>query len=166
MHVSVSLQVKFHCSCLAIFMLTNVFATNACAMCLQIKCLYSKTQNILTVCVPPEDMSGRPFYTTMNPHDLSGDTTDLDYERSTVDSCAEYCYDYQYFGYVPPAGAVCAQLLDPLVFQAVNQVWGFVFQIPQAQRPRSQTRVQQSRVRPLLPHLCRSLHGGGRQRRR
>ena len=98
MHVSMSLQVKFHCSCLTIFILTNVFATNICAMCLQIKCLYSKTQNILTVCVPPEDMSGRPFYTTMNPHDLSGDTTDLDYERSTVDSCAEYCYDYQYFG--------------------------------------------------------------------
>lgn len=34
----------------------------------------------------------------MNAHDLSGDTTDLDYERSTVGSCAEYCYDYQYFG--------------------------------------------------------------------
>ena len=43
-------------------------------------------------------MSGAPFYTTMNPHDLSEDTTDIDYERSTVGQCAEYCFDYQYFG--------------------------------------------------------------------
>jgi hypothetical protein len=64
----------------------------------QISCLYSKTANILTVCVPPEEMTGWPFYTTMNPHDLSGDVRDFDYDDSTVDQCAEYCNDYAYFG--------------------------------------------------------------------
>lgn len=62
-----------------------------------VNCLYQRTQNILTVCVPPEDMSGAPFYTNMNPHDLDGDKVDLD-SRATVERCAEYCSDYQYFG--------------------------------------------------------------------
>eukprot|EP01043_Picozoa_sp_COSAG02_P014239 COSAG02_NODE_584_length_19995_cov_3.209439_1_plen_2268_part_10 len=63
-----------------------------------VTCLYKRSANILTVCVPPEEMSGRPFYTTMNPHDLSADTTTLDYDTATVDTCAAYCADYQYFG--------------------------------------------------------------------
>jgi hypothetical protein len=62
-----------------------------------VNCLYRRTQNLLTVCVPPEDMTGAPFYTNMNPHDLDGDKIDLD-ERATVERCAEYCGDYQYFG--------------------------------------------------------------------
>lgn len=62
-----------------------------------VSCLYSKTQNILSVCVPPERMAGRPFYTTMNPHDLSADAVDLD-DRATVERCGEFCADYDYFG--------------------------------------------------------------------
>jgi hypothetical protein len=62
-----------------------------------VSCLYMKTQNILSVCVPPENMAGGPFYTTMNPHDLSADAVDLD-DRATVERCGEYCADYDYFG--------------------------------------------------------------------
>ena len=62
-----------------------------------ITCLYKRSENILTVCVAPEDMPQYPFYTNMNAHDLDGDQTDLD-SRATVESCAEFCADFQYFG--------------------------------------------------------------------
>lgn len=64
----------------------------------QVQCLYSRSSNILSVCVPPEEMSGRPYYTTMNPHDLSADKTSLDHDTATVDMCADYCADYKFFG--------------------------------------------------------------------
>lgn len=60
-------------------------------------CIYKKTENLLTTCVAPEKMRGRPYYSTMDPRDMSADWSDMG-DRMTLERCANYCADYQYFG--------------------------------------------------------------------
>jgi hypothetical protein len=59
-------------------------------------CIYKQQENILTTCVPPARMAGNPFYSTMDPRDLSKDYADMG-DDMTLEGCADYCADYKYF---------------------------------------------------------------------
>ena len=60
-------------------------------------CQYRKLENLLTTCVPPEEMRGRPYYSTMDPRDMNADFLQMG-DDATIEECSVYCANYEYFG--------------------------------------------------------------------
>lgn len=60
-------------------------------------CIYRKLENLLTTCVPPEEMRGAPYYSTMDPRDMNGDFVSMG-NSATIEQCSLYCANFKYFG--------------------------------------------------------------------